>query len=172
MIYFSDLLFSRQSIIPGFKRMTDIVDKETRSRMMSGIRGKNTKPEILIRKGLHALGFRYRLHSSKLPGKPDIVLPRYRAIILINGCFWHAHNCHLFKWPSTRKEFWEAKILSNKKRDQENLKQYTNSGWKTLVLWECALKGKARLPVNLVFDLIVHWIVFETANSNIMGKSI
>ena len=104
MIYFSDLLFSRQSIIPGFKRMTDIVYKETRSRMMSGIRGKNTKPEILIRKGLHALGFRYRLHSSKLPGKPDIVLPRYRAIILINGCFWHAHNCHLFKYGLLREK--------------------------------------------------------------------
>ena len=111
------------------------VDKETRSRMMSGIHGKNTKPEMLIRKGLHALGFRYRLHSLKLPGKPDIILPKYRAIILINGCFWHAHNCHLFKWPSTRKEFWEAKILSNKKRDLENLKQYSDAGWKTLVIW-------------------------------------
>jgi DNA mismatch endonuclease (patch repair protein) len=152
--------------------MTDIVDKVTRSKMMSGIRGKNTKPEILIRKGLHALGFRYRLHSPKLPGKPDIVLPKYRAIILINGCFWHAHNCHLFKWPSTRKKFWEAKILSNKMRDQENLKQYYDSGWKTLVIWECALKGKAKLPVKSVFDLIVHWIVYERANCNIQGKSI
>jgi len=156
--------------MPGFNRMTDIVDKVTRSRMMSGIGGKNTKPEILIRKGLHTLGFRYRLYSPKLPGKPDIVLPKYRAIILINGCFWHAHNCHLFKWPSTRKEFWEAKILSNKKRDQENIKQYSDSGWKTLVIWECALKGKSKLPIKAVFDEIVHWIVYERANCNIQGK--
>jgi len=156
--------------MPGFNRMTDIVDKVTRSRMMSGIGGKNTKPEIIIRKGLHALGFRYRLYSPKLPGKPDIVLPKYRAIILINGCFWHAHNCHLFKWPSTRKEFWEAKILSNKKRDQENIKQYSDSGWKTLVIWECALKGKSKLPIKAVFDEIVHWIVYERANCNIQGE--
>jgi DNA mismatch endonuclease (patch repair protein) len=91
--------------MPGLKLMTDIADKATRSRIMSGICGKNTKPEILIRKGLHALGFRCRLHSPKLPGKPDIVLPKYKAIILVNGCFWHSHNCYLFKWPSTIKEF-------------------------------------------------------------------
>lgn len=151
--------------------MADIVDKATRSRMMSGIQGKNTKPEIIVRKGLHARGFRYRLHCPKLPGKPDIVLPKYRAIILINGCFWHAHDCHLFKWPSTRKEFWEAKILSNKKRDNENVKLYTDAGWRTLVIWECALKGKSRLPVQSVFDLIVHWIVYEKVNGNIQGKS-
>ena len=168
--YFSDLLISRQAIKPGFKRITDIVDKETRSRMMSGIQGKNTKPEMLIRKGLHALGFRYRLHSPKLPGKADIVLPKYKAIILINGCFWHAHNCHFFKWPSTRKDFWESKILSNKVRDQENLKQYSDAGWKTLIIWECALKGKAKLPVNSIFDLIVHWIACERTNCNIEGK--
>jgi DNA mismatch endonuclease, patch repair protein len=171
MMNFSDLLFSRQRLIAGFNRMTDIVDKATRSRIMPGIGGKNTKREILIRKGLHALGFRYRLHSPKLPGKPDIILPRYRAIILINGCFWDAHNCHLFKWPFTRKEFWEAKILSNKKRDHENLKQYSEAGWKTLVIWECALKGKTKLTLKTVLDLIVHWIICESANCNIQGKS-
>jgi len=138
--------------------------------MMSGIRGKNTKPEILIRKGLHALGFRYRLHSPKLQGKPDIVLPKYRAIILINGCFWHAHNCHLFKWPSTRKEFWESKILSNTRRDQENLKHYSDAGWKTLIVWECALKGKTKLPLESIFDLIAYWLVNESGIRNIQGK--
>ncbi len=101
---------------------------------------------------------------------PILYCPSIRAIILINGCFWHTHNCHLFKWPSTRKEFWEAKILSNKKRDQENLKQYSDSGWKTLVIWECALKGKSKLPIKAVFDEIVHWIVYERANCNIQGK--
>jgi DNA mismatch endonuclease (patch repair protein) len=151
--------------------MTDIVDQATRSRMMSGIRGKNTKPEILIRKGLHALGFRYRLHSPKLPGKPDIVLPKYKALILINGCFWHAHNCHLFKWPSTRKEFWEAKILSNTRRDKENLKYYRDAGWKTLVIWECALKGKTKLSLGSILDLTAYWIIYEKCNWNIHGKT-
>lgn len=147
--------------------MADIVDKATRSKMMSGIRGKNTKPEILIRKGLHARGFRYRLHSHKLPGKPDIVLSKYKAIIMINGCFWHQHNCHLFKWPSTRKEFWEAKILSNAKRDKENIKYYQDTGWKTLVIWECALKGKTKLSLESILDLTAYWIIYEKINSNI-----
>ncbi len=151
--------------------MTDIVDKETRSRMMSGIRGKNTKPEILIRKGLHARGFRYKLYSTKLPGKPDVMLPKYKALILINGCFWHAHNCHLFKYPSTRKEFWEAKILSNTRRDKENLKYYWDAGWKTMIIWECALKGKTRLSLESILDLTEHWIKYEKSNCNIHGKT-
>ena len=151
--------------------MSDIVDKVTRSRMMPGIRGKNTKPEILIRKGLHALGFRYRLHSTKLSGKPDIMLQKYKALILINGCFWHAHNCHLFKWPSTRKEFWEAKIMSNARRDEENLKYYRDAGWKTLIIWECALKGKTKLPLAFILDLTAHWIIYEKSNFNIHGKT-
>lgn len=151
--------------------MADIVDKVTRSRMMSGIRGKDTKPEILIRKGLHARGFRYRLYTTKLPGKPDVMLPKYNALILINGCFWHAHNCHLFKWPSTRKEFWEAKILSNAKRDQENLKYYQTAGWKVMIIWECALKGKTKLPLEYILDLVVHWIKFENCSCSIQGKT-
>jgi DNA mismatch endonuclease (patch repair protein) len=151
--------------------MTDIVDKETRSRMMSGIRGKNTKPEILIRKGLHARGFRYRLYTTKLPGKPDVMLPKYRALILINGCFWHAHHCHLFKWPSTRKKFWEAKILSNTRRDKENLKYYRDTGWKTLIIWECALKGKTKLSLEFTLDLAAHWIKCERGNCEIHGKT-
>jgi DNA mismatch endonuclease (patch repair protein) len=151
--------------------MADIVDKETRSRMMSGIRGKETKPEMLIRKGLHARGFRYRLHSTKLPGKPDIMLPKYKVLILINGCFWHAHDCHLFKWPSTRKEFWEGKIRSNTSRDKENIMYYQDTGWMTLIIWECALKGKTRLPLESVLDLTAHWIRHENYNHNIRGKT-
>lgn len=90
--------------------MADVVTPEKRSKMMSGIQGKNTKPELTIRKGLHALGFRYRLHGKTLPGKPDLVFPKYKAVIFIHGCFWHAHHCHLFKWPSTRVDFWQEKI--------------------------------------------------------------
>ena len=98
--------------------MVDVVDTATRSRMMAGIRGTNTKPELLLRKGLHAQGFRFRLHSTGLPGKPDIVLPRHHAVVFAHGCFWHGHNCHLFKWPSTRPEFWQAKIERNREVDQ------------------------------------------------------
>jgi len=150
--------------------MTDIVDKAARSRMMSGIRGKNTKAEIIIRKGLHARGFRYRLYSTKLPGKPDIMLPKYKALILINGCFWHAHNCHLFKLPATRKEFWEVKIRSNTRRDEKNLKQYWNTGWKTMIIWECALKGKTKLPLEFILNLTTHWILYGKCNCTISGK--
>ncbi len=99
------------------------------------------------------------------------MLPKYKALILVNGCFWHAHNCHLFKWPSTRKEFWEEKILSNTKRDNENLKYYRDAGWKTLIIWECALKGKTKLPLVSILDLTAHWIIYEKCNFNIHGKT-
>ena len=104
--------------------MTDVVDRETRSRMMAGIRGKDTKPELTIRKAIHARGFRYRIHDRRLPGKPDMVFPRYRAVILVNGCFWHGHNCHLFKWPSTRVDFWKTKIERNREKDGETMQAF------------------------------------------------
>ncbi len=90
--------------------MPDVVSRAKRGEMMSGIRGKNTKPELVIRSALHRAGYRFRLHTRSLPGKPDLVLPKYRAAIFVNGCFWHGHDCHLFKWPGTRKDFWRAKI--------------------------------------------------------------
>ena len=151
--------------------MVDVVDKKSRSRMMSGISGKNTKPEMLIRKGLHRRGFRYRLHKSDLPGKPDLVFPKYKAIILVNGCFWHQHDCHLFKWPSTREEFWRKKILGNKARDERNLKIYSELGWKVLVIWECAIKGKTRRPLSEVIETAVEWLQLDTQNSEVSGRS-
>jgi len=139
--------------------MTDIVDERTRSRMMSGIRGKNTTPELLIRKALFKRRFRYRLHSTSLPGKPDLFFPKYHAIILVNGCFWHKHNCHLFKWPKTRSEFWEKKILENSRRDKANILIYKEMGYKVLVVWECAIKGKFKYDLNELIDRIVQWLV-------------
>ena len=130
--------------------MVDIVTAEVRSRMMSGIRGSNTKPELLLRKGLHALGFRFRLHDRSLPGKPDIVLPRYKAVIFAHGCFWHGHDCHLFKWPSTRPEFWQAKIARNRAVDERTEAALSEAGWRQAIVWECALKGKTRLPLEEV----------------------
>lgn len=150
--------------------MTDIVDKTTRSRMMSGIKGQDTKAELLIRKGLHNLGFRYRIHYKKLPGKPDIVFPKYKAIILINGCFWHGHHCHLFKWPSTRNEFWKTKIEGTMGRDKRNIAYYHESGWRVLVIWECALKGKTRIPIDQLLPQITSWLQFYPSSSEISGN--
>ena len=105
--------------------------------MMSGIKGKNTKPEILVRKALHKAGYRFRLHDKKLPGKPDIVLPKYRTVILVHGCFWHGHDCKYFKWPKTRPEFWRKKIEGNKARDARHVAKLENDGWVVKVIWEC-----------------------------------
>ena len=150
----------------------DVHDKATRSRNMLSIRGRDTKPEMLIRQGLHHMGFRYRLHANNLVGKPDMVFPKYKAIILINGCFWHAHDCHLFKWPSTRKDFWREKILNNKKRDERNLNRYTELGWKVLVIWECAIKGKTRRPVSEVVNTAANWLQFDNQHSEIKGHTL
>lgn len=138
--------------------MADIVSKEERSRMMSGVRSKNTKPEMLIRQGLHALGFRFRLHDDRLPGKPDLILPRYKAAILVHGCFWHGHNCALFKWPTTRPEFWRTKIEHNKQRDLFTDVALTEQGWRIARVWECALKGPGRLPVQAVIESCAIWL--------------
>lgn len=151
--------------------MADVHSKETRSKNMAAVSGKNTKPELLIRKALHRLGFRYRLHVKVLPGKPDLVLPKYKAIIFVNGCFWHQHDCHLFKWPSTRKEFWHAKIEGNKSRDIEAIKQLRSAGWRVLTIWECSLKGKTRLPEEVLISRVSSWIVGDSDEQEVRGKS-
>jgi len=121
--------------------MTDVHTPEIRSYNMSMIRGKNTKPEILVRKFLHANGFRFRLHRKDLPGKPDIVLPKYKTVIFINGCFWHGHkNCKYFVIPKTRTKWWLNKIEGNKKVDKRNKVNLKKMGWKVLTIWECQLK--------------------------------
>lgn len=149
--------------------MVDVVTAEVRSRMMSGIRGTNTKPEILLRKGLHALGFRFRLHDRSLPGKPDIVLPRYKAVIFAHGCFWHGHDCHLFKWPSTRPEFWQAKIARNRAVDERTEVALSEAGWRQAIVWECALKGKTRLPLEEVLLACAEWLKSDRPRLEIRG---
>lgn len=138
--------------------MADIVDKQTRSRMMSGIRGKNTKPELVVRQALHAKGFRYRLHRKDLAGKPDITLPRYNAVIFINGCFWHGHSCHLFKWPKTRPEFWRSKIGANQERDRKSINALLDQGWRVFILWECSIKNARSEALAPVIDDLSNWI--------------
>lgn len=137
--------------------MVDVVDSATRSKMMSGIRARNTKPERLIRSLLHRRGFRFRLNVPDLPGRPDIVLPRYRAAVFIHGCFWHGHNCPLFKWPRTREDFWRAKIARNRTNDARALAALTAQGWRIAVIWECALRGADRNPEALV-DRLAAWL--------------
>lgn len=137
--------------------MTDVVDPETRSKMMSGIRGKDTKPELEIRQSLHQRGIRYRLHDEKLPGKPDIVLKKYNAVIFIHGCFWHRHNCHLFKWPKTRPEFWKQKINRNHENDTTALEGLQSAGWRVCIVWECSIKGASK-NISKVSDAIMNWL--------------
>ena len=149
--------------------MADVVPAEVRSRMMSGIRGKNTKPELLLRKGLHARGFRFRLHDPDLPGKPDIVFPRYRAVIFAHGCFWHGHDCHLFKWPKTREEFWRAKIARNREVDAKSEATLTKIGWRHAIIWECALKGRTRLPQEQMLDSCATWLKSDSDSIVIRG---
>ena len=131
--------------------MVDIVTPDKRRQMMSGIKSKNTKPEILVRKVLHRIGYRFRLHMKDLPGKPDIVLARHRVVVFVHGCFWHGHeNCSLFRPPKTRTEFWEAKIAGNKARDKKALRELSRSGYRIVEIWECALKGKSSLEIGQI----------------------
>jgi DNA mismatch endonuclease (patch repair protein) len=134
--------------------MTDVHDKETRSYNMSQIKGKDTKPELLVRKFLFANGFRYKLHDRKLPGKPDIVLPKYNSVIFINGCFWHGHDgCKYFVLPKTRSEWWLQKINRNKQLDNENYLKLKKKSWKVFTIFECELKkNKDRTLIKLLSD--------------------
>ena len=118
--------------------------------MMSGIGSKNTRPELIIRRMLHAAGFRYRLHDRALPGKPDLVFARRKAVIFVNGCFWHGHDCHLFRWPRTREEFWRNKIGGNVVRDAAVRARLNDAGWRVADIWECTLKGRERWPAEAV----------------------
>jgi DNA mismatch endonuclease, patch repair protein len=121
--------------------MADVHDKKTRSYNMSRIKGKNTKPEMLVRKFLHANGFRYRLHAKELPGKPDIVLPKYKTVIFVHGCFWHGHmQCKNSKTPSSNKSYWVPKLMKNAERDNQNKLALRTKHWKVITIWECELK--------------------------------
>jgi DNA mismatch endonuclease (patch repair protein) len=123
--------------------MADVHDKATRSYNMSRIRNKDTKPEMLVRKFLFANGFRYRINDKKLPGKPDIVLPKYKTVIFVNGCFWHGHeNCKYFKLPATRTEWWREKIEGNIKNDIKKHDQLREAGYRVVVIWSCEIKNK------------------------------
>jgi len=132
----------------------DVHDKETRSRNMKAIRSRDTKPELLVRHMLHHQGYRYRIAPDNLPGKPDIWLAKWNTAIFINGCFWHKHDCSMFRLPSTRREFWLSKLEGNRIRDHAKIQQLIHSGKKVLVIWECALRGPLAIPEQMLLILI------------------
>jgi DNA mismatch endonuclease (patch repair protein) len=149
--------------------MADVHDKMTRSRNMAAIKGKNTKPEVWLRKELFKRGFRYRLHRKDLPGKPDITLPRFRTVILVNGCFWHLHEgCKYCKLPKSNTEFWRQKLLANKDRDIRNHRLLVESGWKVIIVWECAIKGQLRRNQQELLDTISHQVLSSNTTSAIL----
>ncbi|RRH76637.1 very short patch repair endonuclease [Falsigemmobacter faecalis] len=150
--------------------MADVHDAPTRSRNMAAIRGADTGPELLIRRALHARGFRYRLHVKTLPGKPDLVFPARRAVVLINGCFWHGHDCPLFKWPKSREDFWRAKIGGNMARDAAQAAALRAGGWRIARVWDCALRGRSRPPFETVIERLSLWLCSEMPETDLTGR--
>lgn len=136
----------------------DTVDKATRSRIMSRVRQKNTKPELVFRKELHRRGLRYRLHGRNLPGSPDLVLKAYRTAVFVHGCFWHFHGCRFSSVPSTRRKFWTEKFKANRNRDKKKNRLLLAQGWRVLIVWECTLRGRDGVAVKKAADKAARWI--------------
>jgi len=137
---------------------------------MSKIRCKDTKPEFFVRSALHRLGYRFRLHDPKLPGKPDLVFKKYKALIFVHGCFWHGHECHLFKWPKSRENFWRTKISKNRDNDKKAIAALQALKWRMLIVWECAIKGKERGNPEQIVQEIEDWLVSGEAYHFIRGQ--
>jgi DNA mismatch endonuclease, patch repair protein len=137
--------------------LADIVDKATRSSMMSGIRSRNTRPEMKVRRALHRAGFRFRLHVAGLAGKPDLVFPKHRAVLFVHGCYWHRHaGCRIASTPSTNREFWVCKFEANMKRDRQARQALLAAGWRVAVVWECATR---KLPTETVASHVGEWLM-------------
>ncbi len=156
-------------LLSDFRQLADIVPPEVRSRMMAGIGPANTKPEMIVRRGLHARGWRYRLPVKHLPGKPALVFSARRAVIMVHGCFWHGHDCGLFRWPSTREEFWREKIMGNINRDHNVRALLSESGWRLCNVWECTLKGPSRIPLDDLLERCSDFLAGTAAFTSIGG---
>lgn len=142
----------------------------TRSRNMSAIRSRDTKPEMIIRRGLHARGHRFRLHDRKIPGTPDIVLRKFTALVDVRSCFFHGHDCDQFRTPKTRERFWSGKIAQNRLRDLRNLDAQQKLGWRVAIIWECSLRGTGKLGGDAVLDRLTAWLSSGTDFLEIRGK--
>lgn len=139
--------------------------------MMSHIRAKNTGLEMILRRGLHSRGFRYRLHIKQLPGCPDLVFSGRRSVIFANGCFWHGHDCPLFRYPASREEFWRTKIEANRARDRAVQSRLLYDGWRILTVWECAVRGNNRMGVDKVLNMAAEWLESDTMAWEIAGEN-
>jgi DNA mismatch endonuclease, patch repair protein len=137
---------------------------------MAAVKARDTQPELMIRKALHAAGLRYRLNVRDLPGKPDIVLPRYRAVAFVHGCFWHRHECDLFRWPESRPEFWREKLQANAARDTKAREALSEAGWRQAVIWECALKGRRKRDFHDTMHRLIAWIKSDEQTITIGGE--
>lgn len=151
--------------------MADVLTPAQRRLNMSRIKGKDTKPEMLLRRGLHALGYRYQLHRRDLPGRPDLVLPRFHAVIFVHGCFWHGHKCPMFRIPSTHTSFWQSKIDGNIARDRTAQAKLIADKWRVLTIWECALRGPGRRPIEAVTNATQAWLDGNEAAGTIEAES-
>ncbi|MEM8571788.1 MAG: DNA mismatch endonuclease Vsr [Pseudomonadota bacterium] len=147
----------------------DVLTQDQRRKNMRSIRGRGTKIERLLGHGLHARGFRYRLNLKRLPGSPDLVFAKHHAVIFAHGCFWHGHDCHLFKVPATRKDFWLTKIDTNTARDARNVIALGDLGWRVLVVWECALRGRSKRPLHIVLDQCTEFLLGTKTSDEIRG---
>jgi DNA mismatch endonuclease (patch repair protein) len=150
--------------------MADVHDRATRRRNMQAIRHKDTKPEILVRKALFRKGFRYSLHRKDLPGKPDLTLAKHRAVVQVNGCYWHFHGCHLSKVPDTDSDWWREKLQTTRARDQRNREALAASGWRVCEVWECTLRGKNRWNLANVVSQIKNWLNSDSNCLKIGGE--
>lgn len=148
----------------------DVHSPAVRSYNMSRVRGRDTLPEMLIRKGLHSRGHRFRLQSRELPGRPDLVFPRRHAVVFVHGCFWHGHSCPLFRQPATRPEFWLSKIESNRARDARATEKLSALGWRRLIVWECSLRGPSRRPIDAVLDSCEAFLTGTASAAEITGQ--
>ncbi len=149
--------------------MADIMTPARRSALMSRIRGRDTKPEMTVRRMLHALGFRYRLHRRDLPGRPDVVLRRWQAVVQVNGCFFHGHDCPAFRLPSSNREFWQDKIRRNRERDAGTTASLIVLGWRVMTVWECALRGPGKLPPEDFGKALAAFVRGEELASELAG---
>lgn len=136
---------------------------------MAAIKRSHTKPELMVRRALHAAGLRYRLHVKDLPGNPDLVFPSRRAVVFVHGCFWHQHDCHLFKWPATRQDFWREKIGKNVINDEKAVRTLQQAGWRVATIWECALKGRTRPDFDEAMQQLIAWIQSDAQMITIRG---
>jgi DNA mismatch endonuclease, patch repair protein len=151
--------------------MADRLTPEQRRLNMSRVRARDTRPELVVRSMLHRAGFRYRLHRSDLPGRPDVALPRHRVAVFVHGCFWHGHDCSLFRMPTTRTEFWTAKIEGNRRRDAAALAALADAGWRSLWLWECALRGRGRLAPDDLTGRMAGFIAGDGQFAEVRGAA-